>query len=74
MFGGSRSSDRELAKTVSKRLIRAGGGTLTAAVQMGTVTLTGLLRYEAQRRPIVKAVSSIAGVSRVIDQVRLFKR
>jgi osmotically-inducible protein OsmY len=49
MFGEKRISDKELAKTVSKRLVRAGGGSLTAlttVVQQGTVTLSGMLRYE----------------------------
>jgi hypothetical protein len=67
-------SDRELSKTVNKRLIRAGGGSVTATTQMGVVTLTGMLRYEAQRRPIVKAVTAVAGVARVVDQLKLLKR
>jgi osmotically-inducible protein OsmY len=74
MFGANRTSDKELSKSVNKRLVRAGGGSqtrLTAAVQQGTVTLTGMLRYESQRRPLVKAISGIAGVSRVIDQLQL---
>jgi osmotically-inducible protein OsmY len=77
MFGANRTSDKELSKTVNKRLVRAGGGSqthLAAAVQQGTVTLTGLIRYEAQRRPILKAMSSIAGVSRVIDRLQLMPK
>ncbi|MHB8971216.1 MAG: BON domain-containing protein [Pirellulaceae bacterium] len=77
MFGTDRNSDKELSKTVNKRLVRAGGGShsrLEAAVQRGTVTLTGLLRYEAQRRPLLKAVSSVAGVSRVIDLLKLMPK
>lgn len=74
MRAANSPSDRELAKTVSKRLIRAGGGSVTATTQMGVVTLTGTLRYEAQRRPIVKAVTAVAGVARVVDQLKLLKR
>ena len=77
MFGANQTSDKELSKTVNKRLVRAGGGShtrLAAAVHQGTVTLTGLLRYEAQRRPILKAMSSIAGVSHVIDQLQLMPK
>jgi osmotically-inducible protein OsmY len=77
MFGANRTSDKELAKTVSKRLVRAGGGSqthLAAAVQQGRVTLTGMIRYEAQRRPILKAISSIAGVSGVIDHLQLMSK
>jgi osmotically-inducible protein OsmY len=75
MFGKSRTSDKELAKTVNSRLMRAGGGShLTATVEQGTVTLTGKIRYEAQRRPILNAINSIAGVSRVIDQIQLMPK
>ena len=76
MFGEKRTSDKELAKTVSKRLVhRTGGGSrisaLTTLVQQGTVTLSGMLRYESQRRPILKAISAIAGVSRINDQLKV---
>ena len=71
MFGANQTSDKELSKTVGKRLVRAGGGSLTAVVRQGTVTLTGMLQYEAQRRPVLKAVSAIAGVSRIVDQLKL---
>ncbi len=74
MFGENRISDKELSKSVNKRMMRAGSGSqshLTAIVQQGTVTLSGLLKYESQRRPLLKAISSIAGVSRVIDQLQL---
>lgn len=74
MFGAHRTSDKELSKTVNKRLVRAGSGSqtaLAAAVQQGTVTLTGILRYEAQRRPILKAISCIAGVSRIVDHLQV---
>jgi len=77
MFGGNRTSDKELSKTVNKRLVRAGGGSqtrLAAAVQQGTVTLTGMLRYEAQRRPLLKAISAVPGVSRVIDQLQMMPK
>ena len=77
MFGTNRTSDKELSKTVNKRLVCAGGGSqtnLAAAVLGGTVTLTGTIRYEAQRRPILKAIGNIAGVSRVIDQLRLLPK
>ncbi|MEQ8791926.1 MAG: BON domain-containing protein [Pirellulaceae bacterium] len=70
MFGGDKASDKELLKTVNKRLSR-GGGRVSAAVHQGTVTLTGSIQYEAQRRPIVKDITSISGVRGVNDQLRL---
>jgi hypothetical protein len=54
--------------------MRAGGGSqtrITASISQGTVTLTGTLQYAIQRTPLVKAVSQIAGVRRVIDQLKL---
>ena len=77
MFGANRTLDKELSKAVNKRLMRAGGGSqsrLTAAVQQGTVTLTGMLRYESERRPLLKAITGIPGVSRVIDQLQLLPK
>ena len=77
MFGQEKVSDKELLKTVNKRLMRVGGGSqtrLTAAVQQGTVTLSGTLRHAIQRKSITKAITGIAGVRRVIDQIQLAPR
>ena len=77
MFGRDQVSDKELLKTINKRLMRVGGGSqtrLTAAVQQGTVTLSGTLRHAIQRTSIVKAINGIAGVRRIIDQLQLAPR
>ena len=71
MFGQDQVSDKELLKTVNKRLQRGGAGGITADIQRGTVTLKGRIQYESQRRPIVKIVNAISGVRRVVDQVQL---
>ena len=73
MFGKNEVTDKELLKTVNRRLDRTGTGSqsrITALVQRGNVTLTGKLQYENQRLPIVKAVQSVAGVRQVIDQLK----
>ncbi len=73
MFGRNEVSDKELLKTVNRRLDRTGSGLrskITASVQRGTVTLSGKLRYDYQRSPIVKAVQGVAGVHQVIDQLQ----
>jgi osmotically-inducible protein OsmY len=73
MFGRNEVSDKELLKTVNRRLDRAGSGSqskITASVRRGTVTLSGKLRYDNQRSPIVKAVQAVAGVRHVIDQLQ----
>jgi osmotically-inducible protein OsmY len=72
MFGKQGPSDKELLKTVNRKLDRAGGGSqsrVSAAVRQGTVTLSGSIQYENQRTPIVKAASSVAGVRNVVDQL-----
>jgi len=74
MFGRNDIPDKALIKTVNQRISRAGGGSgsrITANIAQGTVTLTGTLQYAIQRSPLVKAVSQIAGVRRVIDQLKL---
>jgi osmotically-inducible protein OsmY len=74
MFGRNQVSDKDLLKTVNQRLTRTGTGSqsrVSVAVQHGTVTLTGTLQYAIQRSPIVKAVSRVDGVSRVLDQMQL---
>ncbi|MBM4088912.1 MAG: BON domain-containing protein [Planctomycetes bacterium] len=74
MLGRNQVSDKELHKTVSKRPQRGGGEGLTADVQRGTVTVKGKIRYEAQRRPILKILTSIAGVLGIVDQLQLEPR
>ena len=72
MFGKNEVSDKELLKTVNRKLDRAGGGSqsrVAASVQRGTVTLSGKIQYENLRTPIVKAASGISGVRNVIDQL-----
>jgi osmotically-inducible protein OsmY len=71
MFGQNQVSDKELSKTVGKRLQRGGGSGVTADIQRGTVTLKGRIQYESQRRPLLKIVTAIAGVRHVIDQLQL---
>src|SRR4029078_11508618 len=72
MLQNDKNNDAALLKTVNQKLSRGGGGAqsrITATVQRGTVTLSGNLQYDAQRAPLTKAVSCVAGVRRVIDQL-----
>jgi hypothetical protein len=77
MFQNDKNSDAALVKAVNQKLSRGGGGSqsrVTATVQRGTVTLTGRLQYDAQRAPLTKAVASVAGVRRVVDQLTVTPR
>jgi osmotically-inducible protein OsmY len=74
MFGRNQISDKDLQKTVNHRLQRTGASSqsrIAATVQGGMVTLTGTIQYANQRTPIVKAVSNIAGIRRVVDQLQM---
>jgi hypothetical protein len=74
MFGKNQVSDKDLLKSVNQRLARTGTASqskVNVTVQQGTVTLTGTLQYAIQRIPIVKAVTRVVGVRRVVDQMQL---
>lgn len=67
-------SDKSLLEKVNQRLARSGSGSrsrVNATVCKGDVTLAGQLQYEIQRQPLLKAVGAVAGVRRVIDQLRV---
>jgi phosphoribosylformylglycinamidine (FGAM) synthase-like enzyme len=73
MFGKNQVSDRDLLKQINQRLARTGTGSqskVNVSVQQGNVTLSGTLQHAIQRSPIVKAVSRVTGVRRVVDQMQ----
>lgn len=72
MFGGNDNSDKALQKLVDRRLQRTGSGVsgLKAVVTRGSVTLSGNLKYESQRIPLMKALRGVAGVRGVMDQLQ----
>lgn len=73
MFGGDASSDRNLQKLVDRKLQRSGGGGtgIRAVVAGGSVTLSGSLKYESQRMPLLKALRGVAGIRSVLDQLKV---
>jgi osmotically-inducible protein OsmY len=73
MFGGDAGSDKNLQKLVDRRLQRSGGGGagMRAVVMGGSVTLSGNLKYESQRMPLLKALRGVAGVRSVLDQLKV---
>jgi len=70
MFGGNDNSDKALQKLVDRRLQRGGTSGLKAVVMRGAVTITGNLKYENQRIPLMKALRGVAGVRNILDQVK----
>ncbi len=71
MFGKSQVSDKDLLRTITQRIARTGSSQskVSAAVQRGTVTLTGSLYAETQRMQILRVAGQIEGVRTVVDQM-----
>ncbi len=68
------TNDKSLLQKVNQRLARTGTGgktRVTATVRKGDVTLAGTIQYDMQRRSFIRAASSVSGVRRVIDQMRV---
>ena len=73
MFGRNQVPDKDLLKSINQRLARTGTSSqskVNVSVQQGNVTLTGTLQHAVQRNPIVKAVTRVPGVRRVVDQLQ----
>ncbi len=66
--------DKTIQKYVDQKLSRGVTGAqrkLTATVNQGSVTLTGTIQFEHHRRSILRAVGSVDGVRRVIDNLKV---
>lgn len=65
--------DKSVLQKVNQKLSRMGGaqGKVNASVTRGDVTLSGTIQYEMQRASIIKVATSVPGVRRVIDQLKL---
>lgn len=68
--------DKTLLKSVLQSMTRKGVNAhrVKATVQAGSVTIVGTIDYDHERRLITNSVSSITGVKRVIDQLRVEKK
>ncbi len=71
MFGKTPVPDKTLLTRVSQRLARSGVKALNLTVRNGVVTITGLLNYEAQRRPALSTAGAIDGVKSVVDRMTI---
>jgi osmotically-inducible protein OsmY len=77
MFDSLQSADPAISRKVSEMLSNRGMRSpcrIVVATKKGTVTLSGLIQYEQQRRIAVKAAGSIAGVQSVQDQMRVIPK
>lgn len=70
MTFGKRVPDKSLLRDVNKKLMRTGTQTkVTASINGGYVTLTGVLQYENQRRILLRAANQVPGVRQVFDRM-----
>jgi hypothetical protein len=73
MIGGKNpAADKALQKLVDRRLQQSGGSQLglKAVVVNGSVTITGKLKYDNQRIPLMKSMRGVPGVRNIQDQLQ----
>jgi len=73
---GNQIPDKTLIKNVLRKLTQkcTGGTRVSATVRGGDATVTGMIKHEHQRKPIIRCVSAVQGIRRVIDQLQLEER
>ena len=70
---GNQIPDKTLLKNVQRKLMQkySGATRVQATVQSGSATVTGTIRHEHERRPIIRCVAAVQGIRNVIDQLRI---
>ena len=64
--------DKTLLQTVLRKMAQKGAGArVTATVRSGDATVTGTIAYEHERKMIIRSVTGVQGIRRVIDQLQL---
>ncbi|WP_286177507.1 BON domain-containing protein [Rhodopirellula sp. JC639] len=73
---GNRIPDKTILKNVQSRLSKkcSGSPKVSGDVRSGEVTLNGTIKNEVERKQIIRAVSTVEGVSRVIDRIKVEQR
>ena len=73
---GKDISDRELLKSINRKLMQRAGSDckVVAVVASGCVTLSGVLGQEHQRRTLINSMQVISGVRRVLDTMTVAPR
>lgn len=73
MAFGNRIPDATLLRNVERKLLQrcSSGNRISAIVSGGSATISGNISHEHERKPIIRTVSGVQGVRRVIDQLRL---
>ncbi|MEO1619252.1 MAG: BON domain-containing protein [Planctomycetota bacterium] len=73
---GNQIPDKTLQKNVDRKLMQKcpGSSGVSATVRGGDATVTGMLKNEYERKPIVRCVAAVQGIRRVVDQLQVKKR
>ena len=73
---GNQVPDKTLLRNVERKISRkiAGANHVSVAVRSGDVTISGTIRHEHERRPILSSVNSVPGVRRVLDQLQVAEK
>jgi osmotically-inducible protein OsmY len=70
-------SDRVITQKISQQLQNRGVRSpcqVTVMSQKGTVTLSGKIQYDHQRRMATQAAQGVDGVQRVVDRLQLIAK
>lgn len=72
---GNTIPDKTLLKNIQMRLAKkcSTSPKVTVDVCSGEVTMIGTIRQEHERKQVTKCVSSVQGVYRVIDKIKLME-
>lgn len=73
---GHSTPDKTLLKNVLRKLAQkcSGSTSISASVRGGDATVTGQIKHEHERKPIIRSISAVQGIGRVIDQLQLEKK
>ena len=70
----SRIPDKVILQKVNQKLTRCGIGSgvrIDVTVRNGMVTLAGMLDYDYQRKPLLRAAAGVQGVRSVVDRLQV---
>jgi osmotically-inducible protein OsmY len=68
-------SDKSLLQSVQRKLLqKCAGSRIITTVRSGAATISGTIKNEHERKPIIRTINAVQGVSRVIDQLRVAER
>lgn len=73
---GNQVPDKTLQKHVDRKLMQKcpGSAQIRATVRSGDATITGMIKNEYERKPIVRCVAAVQGIRRVVDQLQVIER